>query len=148
MIGPNLSEWSLKRPSFIVFLMIIAVAAGVLAFRDLGRDEDPPFTVRTMIVAAAWPGATVEETLQQVTERLERTLQETPNLDNLRSYTVAGQTTIFVDLKGSTPPQIVPDMWYQVRRRVAAGDDISTLVPPEVARYIDQHRLYGASPGS
>ena len=56
MIGPNLSEWSLKRPSFIVFLMLLVVAAGVIAFKDLGRDEDPPFTVRTMIVAAAWPG--------------------------------------------------------------------------------------------
>ena len=52
MIGPNLSEWSLKRPSFIVFLMLLVVAAGVIAFKDLGRDEDPPFTVRTMIVAA------------------------------------------------------------------------------------------------
>ena len=80
MIGPNLSEWSLKRPSLIVFLMIIAVAAGALAFKKLGRDEDAAFTVRTMIVAAAWPGATVEETLSQVTERLERTLQETAPL--------------------------------------------------------------------
>ena len=92
MIGPNLSEWSLKRPSFIVFLMILVVAAGALAFKKLGRDEDPAFTVRTMIVAAAWPGATVQETLEQVTERLERTLQETHKFDAVRSYTIAGQT--------------------------------------------------------
>ena len=125
MIGPNLSEWALKRPSFIVFLMILAVAAGVLAFKDLGRDEDPPFTVRTMIVAAAWPGATVEETLQQVTERLERTLQETHTFDSVRSYTIAGQTTIFVDLDDATATRTSPDVWYRVRRNI--GDMRGTL---------------------
>lgn len=125
MIGPNLSEWSLKRPSFIVFLMILVVVAGVLAFKDLGRDEDPPFTVRTMIIAAAWPGATVEETIEQVTERLERTLQETQNFDAVRSYTTAGQTTIFVDLDETTSTQDIPDVWYRVRRNI--GDIRHTL---------------------
>ena len=125
MIGPNLSEWSLRRPSFIVFLMILAVIAGVIAFRDLGRDEDPAFTVRTMIVAAAWPGATVEETLEQVTERLERTLQETHKFDAVRSYTIAGQTTIFVDLDESTDTADIPDVWYRVRRNI--GDMRGTL---------------------
>ena len=125
MIGPNLSEWALKRPSFIAFLMIIAVAAGVRAFGDLGRDEDPPFTVRTMIVAAAWPGATVEETLSQVTERLERTLQETHKFDAVRSYTIAGQTTIFVDLDDTTDTADIPDVWYRVRRNI--GDMRGTL---------------------
>ncbi|HRZ63264.1 MAG TPA: efflux RND transporter permease subunit, partial [Rubrivivax sp.] len=125
MIGPNLSEWSLKRPSFIIFLMILVVVAGVLAFKDLGRDEDPPFTVRTMIIAAAWPGATVEETIEQVTERLERTLQETQNFDAIRSYTTAGQTTIFVDLDETTSTQDIPDVWYRVRRNI--GDIRHTL---------------------
>ena len=125
MIGPNLSGWALRRPSFIFFLMLLAVAAGVLAFRDLGRDEDPPFTVRTMIVAAAWPGATVEETLQQVTERLERTLQETHKFDAVRSYTIAGQTTIFVDLDETTATKDIPDVWYRVRRNI--GDMRGTL---------------------
>ena len=78
-----------------------------------------------MVVAAAWPGATVEETLKQVTERLERTLQETDHLDRVRSYTMAGQTTIFVDLKQSTPPDAVPDVWYQVRKNI--GDMRGTL---------------------
>ena len=125
MIGPNLSEWSLKRPSFIVFLMILVVVAGVLAFKGLGRDEDPPFTVRTMIVAAAWPGATVEETIEQVTERLERTLQETHKFDAVRSYTTAGQTTIFVDLDETTDTADIPDVWYRVRRNI--GDMRGTL---------------------
>jgi multidrug efflux pump subunit AcrB len=125
VIGPNLSAWSIKRPSLIAYFMLIAVIAGSIVFFRLGRNEDPAFTFRTMIVAAAWPGATIEETILQVTERLERTLQETPNIDTLRSYTTAGQTTIFVELKGSTPPEIVPDMWYQVRKRV--GDMRHTL---------------------
>jgi len=119
MIGPNLSEWAINRRSLVVYFMIVALVAGAFAFVKLGRNEDPAFTFRTMIVSAAWPGATVEETILQVTERLERALQETPNLDKLRSYTVAGQATIFVDLRGTTPPAVVPDMWYQVRRRVA-----------------------------
>ena len=108
MIGPNLSEWAINKRSLIIYFMIMALIAGGFAFYKLGRNEDPAFTFRTMVVSAVWPGATIEETLLQVTERLERTLQETPNLDRLRSYSVPGQTTIFVDLKGSTPAAVVP----------------------------------------
>ena len=125
MIGPNLSEWGLKRPSLVVFLMIVAVVAGTLSFLRLGRAEDPAITIRTMVVAAAWPGATVDETLKQVTERLERTLQETHYLRTVRSYTTAGQTTIFVDLEQSAPPAAIPDVWYQVRKNI--GDMRGTL---------------------
>ena len=125
MIGPNLSEWSIRRPSLVIFLMAAAILAGVLAFLRLGRAEDPAFTFRTMIVQAAWPGATMDDTLQQVTERIERAVQETPHLDTVRSFTRPGVTTIFVDLKGSTPPREVPDLWYQVRKRV--GDIRHTL---------------------
>ena len=119
MSGFNLSGWAIRNRSLMVFLMIVAVSAGVAAFFSLGRAEDPAFTFRTMVVRAAWPGATLEDTLDQVTERLERTLQEVPNLDHLRSFTNAGTTTIFVDLKGSTSPDAVPDTWYQVRKKVA-----------------------------
>jgi len=125
VIGPNLSEWALSKRSLVVFLMILAVVAGTMSFLRLGRGEDPAFTVRTMVVAAAWPGATAEETMKQVTERLERTLQETDFIDRVRSYTIAGQTTIFLDLKQSTPPAKVPDVWYQVRKNV--GDMRHTL---------------------
>lgn len=71
MIGPNLSEWALSKRSLVVFVMLIAIAAGTLSFTRLGRGEDPVFTFRSMVVGAAWPGATVDETLSQVTERLE-----------------------------------------------------------------------------
>ena len=91
----------------------------------LGRSEDPTFIIKTMVVQAAWPGATVEDTLKQVTERLERKLQETPKLDFLRSFTSAGVTTIFVNLKGSTTAREVPDIWYHVRKSI--GDIRHTL---------------------
>lgn len=125
MIGPNLAEWSVRRPSVVVYLMIASVLAGTVAYLRLGRAEDPVFTFRTMIVQAGWPGATIEDTLQQVTERIERAVQETPHLDTIRSFTRPGSATIFVDLKGSTPPREVPDLWYQVRKRV--GDIRHTL---------------------
>ena len=125
MIGPNLSDWALKHRSFIIFTMIAIVTAGLSSYFRLGRSEDPAFTFRTMIVQAAWPGATLDDTLTQLTERLERKLQETKGLDFLRSYTTPGLTTIFVNLKGSTTAREVPDIWYQVRKNV--GDIRRTL---------------------
>ncbi|MCP3468106.1 efflux RND transporter permease subunit [Bradyrhizobium sp. CCGUVB23] len=125
MIGPNLSDWALKHRSFIVFTMIAIVIAGLSSYFRLGRSEDPAFTFRTMIVQAAWPGATLDDTLSQLTERLERKLQETRGLDFLRSHTSPGLTTIFVTLKGSTSAREVPDIWYQVRKNI--GDITHTL---------------------
>ncbi|WP_374332905.1 efflux RND transporter permease subunit, partial [Aestuariivirga sp.] len=81
MSGFNLSEWALKHRSITIYLMILAVIAGLGSYYRLGRSEDPSFIIKTMVVQAQWPGATTEETLKQVTERLERTLQETPHLD-------------------------------------------------------------------
>jgi multidrug efflux pump len=121
----NLSEWALEHRSFTVYCMIALMIVGAMSYYRLGRNEDPAFTFRTMVVQAAWPGATLQETLDQVTERIERTLQETPSLDFLRSYTRAGITTIFVTLKGSTPAREVPDIWYHVRKSV--GDMRHTL---------------------
>jgi multidrug efflux pump len=121
----NLSEWALRHRSLVIYFMIVAVLAGVLSYHRLGRSEDPSFIIKTMVVRADWPGATIAETLKQVTERLERTLQETPNLDFLRSFTTAGSTTIFVNLKGSTTAKQVPDIWYHVRKSI--GDMRHTL---------------------
>ena len=121
----NLSEWALRHRSFVIYCMIVLMIAGALSYYRLGRNEDPAFTFRTMVVQAGWPGATLEETLDQVTDRIERTLKETPSLDFLRSFTRAGSTTIFVNLKGSTPPSRVPDIWYHVRKSV--GDMRHTL---------------------
>ena len=121
----NLSEWALKHRSITIYLMILAVLAGLGSYYRLGRSEDPSFIIKTMVVQAQWPGATTEETLKQVTERLERTLQETPHLDFLRSFTRAGVSTIFVNLDGKTNAQEVADTWYHVRKSV--GDMRHTL---------------------
>jgi len=124
-MGFNLSEWALNNRSLTVYLMIVAVVAGLFAFVKLGRNEDPSFVIKTMVVQAAWPGASVDDMLKQVTERLERTLQETPHLDFLRSFTRAGVTTIFVNLKDSTGARQIPDIWYHVRKSI--GDMRHTL---------------------
>jgi multidrug efflux pump subunit AcrB len=124
-MGFNLSEWALNNRSLTVYLMIVAVLAGLFAFVRLGRNEDPSFVIKTMVVQAAWPGASVDDMLKQVTERLERTLQETPKLDFLRSFTRAGVTTIFVNLKDSTGAKEIPDIWYHVRKSI--GDMRHTL---------------------
>ena len=129
MTGFNLSEWALRHRSLVAYLMIVAVAAGLVSYFRLGRNEDPTFVIKTMVVHAAWPGATVQETLKQVTERLERKLQETPQLDFLRSYTSAGATTIFVNLKGSASAREVPDIWYHVRKSIG---DIRHMLPAGV----------------
>jgi multidrug efflux pump len=125
MSGFNLSEWALRYRSLTVYLMIVAVVAGLFAYFRLGRNEDPSFVIKTMVVQAVWPGATVEDTLKQITERLERKLQETPKLDFLRSFTRAGVTTIFVNLKGSATAKEIPDIWYHVRKSI--GDIRHTL---------------------
>jgi multidrug efflux pump subunit AcrB len=125
----NLSAWAIAHRSVVTFLMLVLVVIGIASYTRLGRNEDPTFTIKTMVVQAQWPGATLEDTLLQVTERLERKLQETPHLDYLKSYTKAGQSTVFVYLKGSTGPTAVSDAWYQVRKKV---HDIELTLPKGV----------------
>ena len=121
----NLSRWALEHRSFVAYIMIAATIAGLGAFYRLGRDEDPPFVIKTMVVQAAWPGATLDDTLLQITDRLERTLKETPSLDFVRSFTSPGRTTIFVNLKQETTAKQIPDIWYHVRKGI--GDMRHTL---------------------
>ena len=97
--GFNLSEWALEHRSFVWFLMLVSLLAGIMAYRGLGREEDPPFAIKTMIVVANWPGATVAETMDQVTDRIEKELQQIDALDYTKSYTTPGHTTVFVQLK-------------------------------------------------
>jgi multidrug efflux pump subunit AcrB len=121
----NLSRWALEHKSFVVYLMLVLTLAGTFAYRQLGRDEDPPFTIKTMVVKTLWPGATTLETMRQITDRIEKKLEELPNIDYARSYTKPGESVVFVYLKDSTRASDVPDLWYQVRKKV--GDIKHTL---------------------
>ncbi len=125
MSGFNASDWALRHRSLLAFAMLTVLVAGGLSFLRLGRSEDPSFAIKTMVVQAGWPGATLDDTLSQVTDRLERTLQEVPGLDYVRSYTTAGKATIFVNVAGSIPARELPDLWYQVRKKV--GDMRASL---------------------
>ena len=91
MIGPNLSAWAIKNRSITVYFMLVAVLAGALAFVNLGRDEDPSFTIKTMLVTAVWPGASMEETQKLLAERLERQLQTTTG--STRSAPLCGRAS-------------------------------------------------------
>ncbi|HEX9461317.1 MAG TPA: efflux RND transporter permease subunit [Alphaproteobacteria bacterium] len=125
MTNANLSEWALRHRSFVVYLMVLFTISGVASYFSLGRDEDPAVIVKTMVVGALWPGATTLETMAQVTDRLEKKLEEIPSLDFLSSYTKPGQSVIYVNLKEATPPKDMPEIWYQVRKKI--GDIQATL---------------------
>lgn len=130
MGGFNLSDWALRHKSFVLYLMIVSALAGLWAYGRLGREEDPPFTIRIMVVKTLWPGATTAETLSQVTDRIEKKLEEIPGLDFVRSYTKPGESVVFVHLKDSTSAKDVPDLWYQVRKKVS---DIQAMLPTGIA---------------
>ncbi|WGS85616.1 efflux RND transporter permease subunit [Methylomonas sp. UP202] len=122
----NLSEWVLKHRSFTGFMLALVVLGGVFAYHMLGQQEDPPFTFRIMVVKTLYPGATALEVEQQLTDRLEKKIQELPNLDYLRSYSKPGESVIFVTPREDTPPRDIPELWYQVRKKV---DDIRMTLP-------------------
>jgi len=124
----NLSGWTLAHRSFVTYLIILIITAGIWSFFRIGRSEDPPYKLKTMVVQAVWPGATVSETLEQVTDRLERKLQEVPHLDNIRSYTTGGKSTLLITVQQAAH-NIVPELWYQVRKKV---DDIRLELPQGV----------------
>jgi multidrug efflux pump subunit AcrB len=115
----NASAWALEHKSFVGFLMVLLAVAGLLSFDHLGRDEDPPFTIKVMVVRAVWPGATAEDTAREVTDRLEKSLQSLQWIDYISSYTKPGEATLMVNLKDPTPPSAVPDQWYQVRKKIS-----------------------------
>lgn len=125
----NLSDWALEHRSLVWYFMLIFVVAGTLSYMNLGREEDPAFTIKTMIINAQWPGASAEEVTLQVTDRIEKKLEELDALDNTRSVTQAGQTTVFVDLLSSTKASEVTDNWVRVRHMM---DDIKGQLPTGV----------------
>ncbi|MEO8344240.1 MAG: efflux RND transporter permease subunit [Betaproteobacteria bacterium] len=122
----NLSEWALKHRTFVLYLIIVFALVGFLSYEKLGQSEDPPFTFKVMVVKTNWPGATAHEVEQQVTDRIERKLQEVPNVDWVRSYSKPSESLVFFAIKDSAPSAIVPDTWYEVRKKIG---DIRNSLP-------------------
>ncbi|MBX8539641.1 efflux RND transporter permease subunit [Pseudomonas cichorii] len=114
----NLSAWGLKHRTLVWYMMFVSLLMGSWSFLNLGREEDPSFAIKTMVIQARWPGATLPDTLQQVTDRLEKKLEEIDALDYVKSYTLAGESTIFVFLKSETRSADIPAAWYQVRKKI------------------------------
>mgnify|MGYP000084202315 FL=1 len=121
----NLSKWALDHPALTRYLMVVLMVLGVAAYFQLGQDEDPPFTFRAMVVRTYWPGATAQQVAEQVTDKIERTLQEVPYADKIRSYSKPGESQIIFQLKDSSKPADVPNVWYSVRKKI--GDMRYTL---------------------
>ncbi|MGK6306686.1 efflux RND transporter permease subunit [Variovorax sp. DT-64] len=123
--GFNLSKWALDHPALTRYLMLVLMLLGFAAYFQLGQDEDPPFTFRAMVVRTYWPGATAQQVAEQVTDKLERTLQEAPYADKIRSYSKPGESQIIFQIKDSSKPGDVANVWYTVRKKI--GDIRGTL---------------------
>ena len=123
--GFNLSLWALNHPALTRYLMVVLMVLGVTAYFQLGQDEDPPFTFRAMVIRTYWPGATAQQVAEQVTDKLERTLQEAPFADKIRSYSKPGESQIIFQIKDSSKASEVANVWYTVRKKV--GDMRQTL---------------------
>ena len=126
----NLSRWALEHPALTRYLMVVLMVLGMASYFQLGQDEDPPFTFRAMVVRAYWPGATAEQVAEQVTDKIERTLQEVPYADKIRSYSKPGEAQIIFQIKDNSKPGDVPQIWYSVRKKIG---DMRGSLPPGVA---------------
>ena len=123
--GFNLSRWAIAHAPLTRFLMVVLMLLGAASYFQLGQDEDPPFTFRAMVVRAYWPGATTQQMAEQVTDRLERALQDVPYADIIRSYSKPGESQIIFQIKDHARGQEVANVWYQVRKKI--GDMRGTL---------------------
>ncbi len=125
----NISRWALDHPALTRYLMVVLLLLGTAAYFQLGQDEDPPFTFRNMVVQAYWPGASALQMAEQVTDKIEKSLQEVPYADKIRSYTKPGESLTILQVKDSSPGKDVLNSWYQVRKRIA---DMRNTLPAGV----------------
>ena len=121
----NISKWALEHPALTRYLLVVLLFLGTAAYFQLGQDEDPPFTFRAMALRVFWPGATAQQVAEQVTDKLEKTLQEVPYSDKIRSYSKPGEALIIFQVKDSSPPREMAQIWYTVRKKI--GDIRGTL---------------------
>jgi multidrug efflux pump len=129
MNGINLSRWAVTHRAVVLFLMIVTAVAGVYAYLGIGRAEDPSFTIKAMIVTAAWPGATAQEVQDQLADKIEKKLQELEYFDHVRTYCRPGMMAVELSLKDTTPAAQVANQWYQVRKKI---NDIRGTLPEGV----------------
>src|SRR5215212_5369094 len=128
----NLSEWAITHRPLVLFMILLLSAAGIFSYFNLGRAEDPSFTIKVMVVNVSWPGATATEMQAQVADKIEKKLQELPFIDRVESYSRPGVSFIRVILSDRTPPSKVKELWYQVRKKVGdiRGDLPTGVVGP------------------
>ena len=127
MTNFNLSEWALRHQSLVRYFIVVLALVGLWSYRSLGQSEDPPFTFKAMVINTQWPGATAAEVNEQITEKIEKKLQELPQIDYLKSYARPGESQIIVIAKDALESKYVPELWYQVRKKVG---DIRHTLPP------------------
>ncbi|MGR9052735.1 MAG: efflux RND transporter permease subunit, partial [Gammaproteobacteria bacterium] len=123
--GFNLSDWALSHQTSVLYTMLVLTLVGVMSYSKLGQSEDPPFTFKVMLLRASWPGASAQEVEQQLTDKLEKKIQEVPHLDYSDSFSRPGESVILIAAKDDTAPEDIPEMWYQVRKKI--GDIRHTL---------------------
>lgn len=123
--GFNLTDWALRQQTLVLYLVLVLTLAGLFSYTKLGQSEDPPFTFKVMLVHATWPGSSAEEMAEQVTDKLEKKIQEIAHLDNVRSFSRPGETMVFITIKDDTMSDVIPELWYQVRKKI--GDIRHTL---------------------
>jgi multidrug efflux pump len=125
----NLSRWAIEHPALVRFFIVLILLVGARSYLELGQAEDPPFTFKTMLIQAQWPGATAQEVSEQLTERIEKKLQELPELDYVASYAKPGETALFVNIKETVRGRDVAAVWYQIRKKIG---DLKPQLPAGV----------------
>jgi multidrug efflux pump len=140
----NISKWALDHSALTRYLLIVLLVLGAAAYFQLGQDEDPPFTFRAMALRVFWPGATAQQVAEQVTDKLEKTLQEVPYADKIRSYSKPGEALIIFQVKDSSPPKEMAQIWYTVRKKI--GDIRATLPAGVIGPYFNDEfgDVYGS----
>lgn len=144
MKGLNLAEWAIRHKQIVYFFIIAIITGGLWSYFHLGRSEDPDFTIRQAVVTAAWPGASAQQITQQVTDPLEKKLQDTKGLDYIKSFTHDGKTVIYVNLKDSVPKEEMQTRWHEIRNLV--NDEWGSLPLGVMGPYINDRfdDVYGS----
>lgn len=144
MKGLNLAEWAIRHKQIVYFFIIAIITGGLWSYFHLGRSEDPDFTIRQAVVTAAWPGASAQQIMQQVTDPLEKKLQDTKGLDYIKSFTHDGKTVIYVNLKDSVPKEEMQTRWHEIRNLV--NDEWGSLPSGVMGPYINDRfdDVYGS----